>query len=500
MEFILIILSSLLFTIPLYHPALFFLSWFAFIPLIYLTNEYDYSHSFIIALMVGFLTSLISFYWIYHPIYQTLNMPFSFNIFIMFIYFLFSALPLVIWTLTNKFLQPKYSYSPIIAALSWSVLEYLRFEFLNINPFNYFAYTQSSFSLFTHYASYGGIFLVSFIAVLIASYFVKIFLKPSWKKIIPVIFIFIVLIVIPLFRADNTSDNNIQEKISVLNFNLVNYQNQFKKIEKEINLLNNLIKGNESNYIFSSENILSFDLLKNSYYRNILYSQLKDNLNNSYLQLGVRSSLDGSYNTPAYNSLFLLNNKPEIINRYTKETNILSSVNLRFKKEIIDYFSEYLNLTYPIKKEENLKIVSSDKLNYLNLMSEEIYSSLVLDNDFLENDLNLIVNSAAEEDFSSEIYNNLSLAAAVFRAAETKTPVIRAVKGGYSAYINSSGKVVWKSKLKNNIKNFNLDLNSRDSFYQKHPHKIIYIFAVLLSIIIFFKLIIISRDKLSSRN
>ena len=254
MEFILIILSSLLFTIPLYQPALFFLSWFAFIPLIYLTNEYDYSHSFIIAL-IGFLNSLISFYWIYQPIQETLNMPFSFNIFIMFIYFLFSALPLVIWTVINKFLQPKYSYSPIIAALSWSILEYLRFEFLNINPFNYFAYTQSSFSLFTFYASYGGIFLVSFITVLIASYFVKIFLDPSWKKIIPVGVIFIILIVIPLFGAD-TSDNNIQDKFSVLNLNINNYQNQFGKIEEEIKILNNLIKNQDSNYIFSSVNIL----------------------------------------------------------------------------------------------------------------------------------------------------------------------------------------------------------------------------------------------------
>lgn len=500
MEFILIILSSLLFTIPLYQPALFFLSWFAFIPLIYLTNKYDYSHSFIIALLVGFLTSLLSFHWIYQPIQQALNMPFSFNIFIMFIYFLFSALPLVIWTLINKFLQPQYSYSPIIAALSWSILEHLRFEFLNINPFNYFAYTQSGFSFFTYYASYGGIFLVSFIAVLIASYFVKIFLDPSWKKAIPVVFIFIILIGIPVFGVNDSSINKTQENISVLNLNLDNYQNQFRKIEEEINLLNDLIKSKESNYIFSSENILSFDLLRNSYYRNILYSRLKNNLNNSYLQLGVRSSLDGSYNTPAYNSLFLLNNKFEIINRYTKETNILSSVNLRLKKEIIDYFSGYLRLKYPIKKEENLKIVSSGKLNYLNLMSEEIYSSLVLDNNSLENNLNLIVNSAAEEDFSSEIYNNLSLAAAVFRAAETKTPVIRAVKGGYSAYINSSGKIVWKDKLKNSIKNFNLDLNSQNSFYQKHPHRIIFIFAVLLSIIIFIKLIIISKNKLSSRN
>ncbi|PUU89812.1 MAG: hypothetical protein CI947_1602, partial [Halanaerobium sp.] len=164
MEFILIILSSLLFTAPYYFPALFFLSWFAFIPLIYLIREYDYSHSLIIALLVGFLNSVFTLHWLYQPLNLALKMPFSFNLFILFLYFLLSALPLVFWVIINKFLQPKYSYSPIIAALSWTVLEYLRFEFFNFNPFNYFAYTQSDFSLIVQYAGYGGIFLVSFIS------------------------------------------------------------------------------------------------------------------------------------------------------------------------------------------------------------------------------------------------------------------------------------------------------------------------------------------------
>jgi hypothetical protein len=95
-------------------------------------------------------------------------------------------------------LQPKYSYSPFVAAISWSVLEYFRFEFLNFNPFNYFAYTQSSFNIIAQYASYGGIFLVSFISVLIASYLLKIYLDPNWKKAVPLLIIFIILIIFPL--------------------------------------------------------------------------------------------------------------------------------------------------------------------------------------------------------------------------------------------------------------------------------------------------------------
>jgi len=234
MEFIFMILSSLLFTIPNYFPALFFLSWFAFIPLIYLIKDYDYSHSFIIAVLVGFLNSTFSFYWLYQPLNSTLKMPFSFNIFILFLFFLFSALPLGVWVLINKFLQPQNSYSPFTAALSWSVLEYLRFEFLNLNPFNYFAYSQSSFNFIARYAAYGGMFLVSFISVLIASYLVKLFLEPKWKKGVPLAVFLIILAIIPIFIGPQSDVELKQLKFDLLINNSQAKSSTFEEIENEI--------------------------------------------------------------------------------------------------------------------------------------------------------------------------------------------------------------------------------------------------------------------------
>src|SRR6056297_2297100 len=251
MEFILIILSSLLFTIPYYFPALFFLSWFAFIPLIYLIRDYDYSHSFIVALFVGFLNSVFSLYWIYQPLASFLKMPLSFNLFILFIYFLLSALPLAIWVLINKFLQPKHSYSPFIAALSWTGIEYLRFEFFNFNPFNYFAYTQGAFPLIVQYAAYGGIFLVSFISVLIASYLLKIYLDPAWKKAVPLLLIFIILAVTPLFIQDSKQFEQQRQSIDLLIAKSVQNENIFKKIEAEISNFSSLLENSQSQFVFS---------------------------------------------------------------------------------------------------------------------------------------------------------------------------------------------------------------------------------------------------------
>jgi len=503
MEFIFIILSSLLFTIPNYFPNLFFLSWFAFIPLIYLIREYDYSHSFIIAVLVGFLNSVFSLYWIYHPLNSVLKMPFSFNIFILFLYFLFSALPLGFWVLINKFLQPEAeeSYSPLIAALSWSVLEYLRFEFLNLNPFNYFAYTQSSFNFIVRYAAYGGIFLVSFISVLIASYLVKLFFEPNWKKAVPLAIILIILTIIPFFTASQSEISFRKTDFDLLINNPQGEGSIFENIENEIDNFAYLLAKKQSKYIFTAEDSLNFDLVRNSYYREKFFSNIESELNGSYLQLGSHAAASANYNAKVLNSLFLLSENLEIINRSNQQLNFLAGVNFKNKEKIVNFFAAYLNFNKDIlKKNKDTKVIKLDELRFVNLTAEEIFIPIgSRSNNYPEN-TNLIVNSAAEGKFDSKLYNNLTLAAAVYRAAESSTALIRAVSGGYSAAVDYRGKIIMKKKIENDLKSFNLNLYQGQSYYQKNPTKIINIILIIFAIITFVKVMVKLRKELSSRN
>lgn len=501
MEFIFIILSSLLFTIPTYFPALFFLSWFAFIPLIYLIRDYDYSHSFIIAVLVGFLNSTFSLYWLYHPLNSALKMPFSFNIFILFLYFLFSAFPLGLWVLINKFLQPEESYSPLIAALSWCVLEYLRFEFLNLNPFNYFAYTQSSFNFIARYAAYGGIFLVSFISVLIASYLVKLFFEPNWKKAVPLAIILIILTIIPLVTV---SQSEIAFK--QIGFDLLINKTQvkssvFENIENEIENFTSLLSKKQSKYIFTAEDSLNFDLVRNSYYREKFFSNIESELNGSYLQLGSKAAASANYNSKILNSLFLLSENLEIINRSNQQLNYLAGVNLKNKAKIVDFFASYLNFNQDmLTKAGSTKVIEVDELRFVNLTEEEIFIPTVSRSNNYPDNANLIINAAAEGEIDSKVYNNLTLAAAVYRAAESSTALIRAVSGGYSAAVDYQGKIIVKEKLENDLKSFNLNLYQGQSYYQKNPTKIINIILIFFVIIVFIKIMIKLRKELSSRN
>lgn len=501
MEFILIILSSILFTAPYYYPALFFLSWFAFIPLIYLVNDYDYSHSFIIALLIGFLNSVFSLHWLYQPLNTALKMPFSFNLVILFIYFLFSALPLAGWVIINKFLQPQNSYSPFIAALSWTVLEYFRFEFFNFNPFNYFAYTQSAFPLVVQYAGYGGVFLVSFITVLFASYLVKIYLEPAWKKIVPLILIFIVVAAVPFFTKTDLEANISRQKVDLLVADSVRDDSFFDKIAKEIDNLTDLVKKSKNEVIFMPEKSISFDLIRNNYYRDQLFSRLKESLGTSYLQLGAAAAKDQNYQAEVFNSLFLFSGDMKMIKRTNKQGNIMSGINFPYLKEINRLMADYLNykpdlLKQPVSAAE----IDVKNIAYINLFAEEIFIPVVNKKNNQIQDMNLIVNVAAEEKAASKVYNNLSFAAAVFRAAESRTDLIRAVSGGLSGYINERGKVLAKTELANDILPINLTLRKETSYYQKYPLRIIKIIIAIFILIVIIKSIAVIKNKWSSRN
>ncbi|TDO87799.1 apolipoprotein N-acyltransferase [Halanaerobium saccharolyticum] len=501
MEFLLIILSSLLFTIPYYFPALFFLSWFAFIPLIYLIRDYDYNHSFIIALLVGFFNSVFSLYWLYQPLSSVLKMPSSFNLFILFLYFLLSALPLAVWALVNKFLQPEHSYSPFIAAISWTVLEYLRFEFLNFNPFNYLAYTQSSFALIVQYASYGGIFIVSFIAVLIASYFVKIHLDPDWKKALPLLVLFIILAAVPIFIESDDEAALRRQSVDLLVSNSGQKDNVFEKIETEIDNLSVLVENSESKFIFTPEKSLSFDLIRNNYYRDQLFSQLENSEQNFYLQLGARAAADKNYNSEIFNSLFLLSEEMEVINRSNQQRNILAGFNFPYFSKITDLLADYLN--FSLKQTEfpdSAASIKVEEIQYINLFAEEIFVPLVSRDKNYVQEPHLIVHSAAEDIIDSPVYSNFSFAAAVYRAAETNTDLIRTIRGGYSGYINQRGKIVKKLRIKNSRETVNLVLQNKESYYQKHPARIINIIIAVFLIISLIKMIIIVKNEWSSRN
>ena len=498
MEFYIILLTAVLFSAPVYIPELYFLSWTAFIPLIYLSYNEDYSHSFITALLVGLLSSLFSFYWVYQPLSLQLNMPFSLIFLILSIFFIISALPIAVWTVVNKFLQPSNSFSPFIAALSWASLEYLRFRYININPFNYIAYTQTAFNSLTQFSAVGGIFLIAFLAVLLGGYLVKIYLKPSLKRTVPLLIILILIIIFPYIYYDNLEEDAVYQEIEIINSMQSTEEDQFSRVRENTKKIAELINQSSSSYIFAPQNALSFDLIRNNYYRNILYTEIKDNLSSKYIQLGSRSAAEEDYNSELKDSLFLINNQLEIVNRYSRRENIFDLNNLLYKENISNFLSSYLEFNIEDTAEEKIESVNLNDLRYINLLSEEIYKPL--NQTVSEKNYNLIVNSADESNIDSGVFKNYSWSAAVLRAAENRVSVLRVVKDGYNGYINPAGKEKSKKLKQQGILKNRVLLKKSSSYYQSNSYLAANIMLVLSALILFIKLIFLVKERRFDNN
>lgn len=492
MELFLILVTALLFTAPVYIPQLFFLSYLAFIPLIYLTREKDYRHSFIIAWLIAVIVGFLSFFWLYYPLSELLEVPFVFLFLILFLYILISSSALALWVILNKFLQPKNSFSPFIAAFSWASLEYLRFNYFNINPFNYLAYSQSSFSRLLNYASLGGIFLVSFLAVLIAGYLVKIYYKPSIKRTVPLIIILVLIIFIIPNRFNSGADQS-REKIDIINLSQINNEIIFDEVEENTELLGELIAESNNQYLFAPQNSLGFDLLRNNYYRDKFYAQIEGELEAKFLQIGSKAAAENNFEAELKDSLFLIDSNLEIINRYDKSTKNLFLNNFFLRDELGSFLDKFINLDpHPFSLEAK-EVIALNDLKYLNLISSEIYNPLIFKEQ--NHDFNLIVHSSDERRIDFKVFKNYSWGAAVLRAAENRVSVLKTSREGYNGYITPRAKAEIKSISAKGVIETEVLLQSSSSYYQRNPDRIAEIMLIITALIFLLKTIVVIKNK-----
>lgn len=502
MEFILIIIASLLLSLPLYLPGLFFASWFAFLPIYFLSRRLDFRHGLISIFIVGLLNAALSFYWLYQPLKNQLSMPFSFNFLLLLIYFIISALFISIWFIVNKFLQPKASYSPLIAALSWSCLEYLRFNFLDLNPFAYLGYTQTNFTYLMKFASFGGMFLVSFLTVLIGGYLVKIFINPSFKRAVPLLLILFFIFTFPHFYYAAAPAAKAGPEIDLLinndSANFINRQinDRFNLLDEEITTLAKLINSSNSKYLFTAANSLHFDLPRNGYYRTQFLDKITKSQQDTYLQLGVNSYRKAGFKERNSFSL-LLDPDLEVKYRLPKNNNILAGLQIFAKKHLQKILANQIDFKInPVSSQ----FIELPDFSYLNLITDEIFTPLAVSRVNLDKNYNLLIYTADNSDFRGVVYNNLSWSAAVMRAAESRISVVAAVSSGYSGYINFGAKSVKKVRLARGLISVKPALINYQTYYEKQPDRVINFLLVMLAVIFILKLLFIIAAKRDSRN
>ncbi|MGM0415105.1 MAG: hypothetical protein ACQEQP_08015, partial [Bacillota bacterium] len=191
---LLIILSGILLTLPLGNPGLYWLAWFGLVPTIIVMKKLkDYKRVLVYGWILGITIGVGASYWLYHPINDFSGLPFPLVIVFLIALFVIAGFNMGLWSVAYKFIErgSKKQASILLLAGSWVAFEYLINFILPYYPFGNLGLTQTGFDRFLQLSEYGGVFLLSFIVVLINGLIYKLITVRRIRYLLLLLVIFI---------------------------------------------------------------------------------------------------------------------------------------------------------------------------------------------------------------------------------------------------------------------------------------------------------------------
>ena len=343
----------------------------------------------------------------------------------------------------------KLDFSSILlfsASLAFS--DYLRANVLTGFPWNLWAYSTTSIIEILQIINFIGLYSYNLLVITIFTLPVILFFKINKiKKTVSLIIIF--FIILSIYINGNYVINKNKKILEVAtektyvkiispNFNLEyglntkEIEERFKKLirysdpDKEKKTLFIWPEGVFSGYSYNEILLFKDLILKNfSKRHNIIFgaNKLDPNLGNFY------------------NSMFVINNKFEVIQVYNKRKlvpfgeflpfeNILNKFGL---KKITEGHGSFLN------GQDNKNIIL-ENLSILPLICYEVIFTNLIQQSAI--DTNLIVNISEDGWFGKSIGPDQHFAKAIFRAIENNTFLIRSTNSGISAIIDNKGNIL----------------------------------------------------------
>lgn len=449
MGFILTPFTALLLTIPYYNSQLYILSWIAFLPFLYYIfkirkDDLSYKNIFFEGWSLGFWILVFSGNFLYHSI--NLYTEASFLVIVMNLILLFLLLSLIygIFFLLYFYLQRKFfiknKFSPFLFAFCWTLLELSRYYILSFFPIANPAYTQAEFLSFIQLAEVGGIWILTFILILVNSLLFQIIFYKRYKKSILLIILFISIFSFGYFRQQSNFYNFDKKKAENIKIGIITSEiEQNKKwgaeqLQKNIDLtLRAASELKQSQLIIAPETNITFDFMAAHSYRKDFLKKLASEFKTP-LQFGSLSSKKGVKGR--YNSSFLVSETGEI--------------NFRYDKNLLLYFGEiyplerFLNSFSPfnfssLNPGQKKTIFKNGDLKWKTVICSEIlYPSFVKQKTA---EIDFIVNQTNEAWFNnSSLLKNIMWQAAVLRAVENRVFVIKTGNRAHNGLIYPSGK------------------------------------------------------------
>jgi len=444
----------------------------------------------------GFGYFLSNLYWITY----SLTHDKAFKVFIPIALFLIPALLAIFYglfvSLLFKININKKLTSILIFSIVFSVIEFIRGNILSGFPWNLISFSWIASINFIQILSLIGTYSFNLISITIFSLpFIFIFKKLK-KTQISVLLILLTIISTNYFYGINVINNSNKKSLEIPNYNIkiISPKISIDKYLYNINherILNDLIKlSNPSDNLRTifvwPEGALSgiyFDELKN--YSEIFLKNFSDN---HIIIMGI--STRSLKNKEIYNSMVVINNKLDLINKYNKNKLVPFGEFLPF--EFFFNSLGFKKITYgyeSFSKGKKRDLISINKSGYniqfLPLICYEIiYSGFINSN---RENFDLIINISEDGWFGNSIGPDQHFSHSIFRAIEEGKNIIRSANNGISAYISSNGVVINKleSTQRGVIKINNLHI-SKNTFFSKVGNKMFFYFIIFYITLIFF--------------
>ena len=387
-----------------------------------------------------------------------------------------------------------YNFSSIFifsGAIGFS--DFLRSKILTGFPWNLWAYSLSPFTEIIQILNLIGLFAFNLITITIFTLPIFLLYKIGTIKKIFILIISSILVLsfyiygsYELNKNKNflkTIENKINIKIISPNFNL-EYGLNINQIE---NKLKKLIRYSEPNInkktifiwpegVFSG---YSFDEI-------VIFKKLikKNFRKNHYIIFGI-NNLDKDTGL-FHNSLLLVNNEFEILEKYNKQKLVPFGEFLPFEKLLsklgLKKITEGHGSFQKGKKQTNIRL---DQMSILPLICYEvIFTSLIQKSSM---DTNLIVNISEDAWFGNTIGPDQHFVKAIFRSVESGTFLLRSANKGISAIIDNKG-VILKQLNRNEAGNIELAVPLIKSKNNKNDLIFIILLITYLFIFNFYKI------------
>ena len=441
MSYYLIILSGIMLGLPFLIPKLAILAWVGLVPFLKGLEDKSWQQSFKLGWVFGLTFLIISSKWLLQPIIKFSGYPLTISVLIFLICAAILALYFALLTIILNFLKKHFEISLLILVpLAWTGIEFLRsiysFQFL----FGFLGYTQSFIPELIQLAQVGGVYLVTFIIVLVNTIFYLAVKEDKKRKsiiytltavlIIGVVFIYghwqlnQKLAIKDNFRAGIIQPNIPQDKKLDSNY--------YRQLEKKlVKLSETEIKSNNPGLLLWPETAI---LRTYSLERKFPY--LKNYQTPLYIGGFIRQG-----NGPL-NSALLVNKQGKIINRYSKNILVPWGEYVPFPNIVPDFIETNLNHITPGTEATEFEL---DDVSWIGAICSEILNPDYIRNAYQQNDF--IINISNEAWFGNSSAPRQVLQAAIFRAVEHQVPVVKVGNTGISGLIGPRGRIIRKTKL-----------------------------------------------------